>query len=199
MNKKTLILSGTAIIAIGIIAITFINLSVAKHPAENGNLVASESQETSQDVKKADLAFEKSGKVIFIAKKVGDQVSQGEVLAKINNADALVQYNQAKAGISEAGANLAAFKNSLSVAKLKLKGLKSNDKKIQKKQVSLAKNNVASQEALLFQTQETLVNAQNQLDRYSIKAPFDGIVTVQNIEIGEIASVNVPVISISAK
>jgi multidrug efflux pump subunit AcrA (membrane-fusion protein) len=199
MNKKTLILSGAALVVMGVAAIAFINVRVAKHPTGVGKAAIANIEETSQDVKKADLAFEKSGKVVFVAKKVGDSIKAGEVLAKIDNADALVQYNQAGAGVTVAEANLAGLKNSLSAAKLKKKELSSTDKKIQEKQVSLVENNIKAQEAVLIQAQQAFLNAKNQLDKYAVKAPFDGVITVQNIEVGEVAASNVPVISIRAK
>lgn len=196
MSKKTIAIFSFIIIAIGAGSIAFINLSVAKHPVVNASLIKDEVKSIPNTDKESSLGFERSGKINFIAKKIGDSILAGEVLAKIDDSDAKTQYAQAKAGVSIAQADLASLQDSLAKEKLKLKDLDSNAKKIQKKQVSSVESNIVAQQARVNQAMDNLANAKNQLDKCVIKAPFDGKITRQSIELGEIVNPNVSVITI---
>ena len=57
-----------------------------------------------------DLAFEKSGKVSRVAVQVGDQVSAGQVLVALNNADLVAQLEQAQASVDNYQATLLELK-----------------------------------------------------------------------------------------
>ncbi len=197
MNKKTIIISSAAIIAVGIGAATYINFSVAKRPLANASLDVNGTKEVVSADKKSDLGFERSGKITFIVKKIGDSVAEGEVLAKIDDAEAKTQYAQARAGVLVAQADLASLENLLKKAKLELKGLGSNDRKIQNKQIDSAENNVDSQRARVLQATENSANVKNQLDKCVLKAPFAGTITRQDMALGEIVNPNVSVITIA--
>lgn len=198
MSKKTITLFILAIIAIGIGAVAFINFSVAKRPVNDTSLESSDAAGTVKADKNSNLGFERTGKIIFIGKKIGDQVKEGEVLAKIDSADLSAQYAQAAAGVLVAQGDLAALQNSLKKEKLKLRGLHSNDKKIQKKQIASVENNITSQEARILQARDLVKNAKAQLDKNVIVAPFDGIITRLDIALGEVVGPNVSVITITA-
>ncbi len=53
-----------------------------------------------------DLAFEKGGKVAYIAVKVGDKVGAGQTLASLSNADLAAQMEQARASLQKEQAAL---------------------------------------------------------------------------------------------
>lgn len=55
---------------------------------------------------------------------------------------------------------------------------------------------INAQEALVKQAQANLKNYQAQLDKTVLRAPFSGIITKQNSEVGQIVSQNSPIISI---
>ena len=57
-----------------------------------GTLIASD---------EVDLAFQTGGQVTEIAVEVGDKVNAGDVLAKVDDADAQIEYTQAKRALSE--------------------------------------------------------------------------------------------------
>ena len=201
MNKKTLIIAIFAIILIWLGTAIFINstYNFTSHPVVEDSLAVDNSNVAKSSNKTADIGFEMLGKINFIGKKVGDHVSVGEVLAKIDDADLLTQYAQAESGISIAQADLAALKNSLKVEKLKLQYLKkSHAKLIQEHQVNYVKNNILAQEARMSQAQAMATSMNVQLGKAAIRAPFDGTITRQSIDLGEIVSPNVSVISILA-
>jgi len=199
MSKKMTLIYSLIIIIIGLGVAVFINFNYANKPAANISLETNKAAEVKNTDRTSDISFERGGKIIFIAKKVGDRVTAGEVLAKIDNADFLVQSAQASSGVSVAQADLASLQNSLKAEKLKLQYLKlSHAKKIQQQQVDLIENNINAQEARILQARDAVANANAQLDKATITAPFDGIITRQSIELGEIVNPNVPIITILA-
>jgi len=54
-----------------------------------------------QSVSSADLAFERSGKVTFVGAKVGEQVSAGEVLVRLDQAEISAELSRANANLNE--------------------------------------------------------------------------------------------------
>ncbi len=201
MSKKFIIIYVIILLILGAGAVLFIRSSMANSvPAEVfQNLKDSVAGTNSADINETDLSFEASGQVVAIYKKIGDSVSAGDVLAKIDDTSALAQYSQAKAGVAAAQSGLASLQNALKAQKLELKGLHSNAKKIQEKQISLAEDNVHTQQAVVQQAEDNLANVQSQLDKYEIKAPSDGVITKEDIVLGETATADVPVITIQAK
>lgn len=71
-----------------------------------------------------DLAFEKSGKVVFIGFKVNDKVAAGQIIARLNNSDIFAQYNQALASVESARALELNYAASLDSQKAKLEEIK---------------------------------------------------------------------------
>ncbi len=182
-------------------AMVFINYSLANPISSNIANPKNNFEKTKEIInKKADLNFEIAGKIIAVSKKAGDTVNEGEILAKLDDADALAQYSQAQANINIAQSDLLALEKNLKEQELKIKNFKSNDKKIQKAQVSLVKENINSQQARILQANDNLTIAKNQLDKYVLRAPFGGVVVRQDMAVGEVFNPNNPsIITIEAK
>ena len=200
MNKKIIIIYTVFLLMAGAMAAVFINISLTKQIPIDNTIVKNE--DTKTDVvtsKKTDLSFEVSGKVINISKQVGDAVEEGEFIAKLEDGAALTQYNQAQAGVTIAKTDLIALEKTLKREELRLKDLRDNEKKIQKAQVSLIKENIASQQARVLQANDALSNAKIQLSKYVLKSPFTGIITRQNLNLGEVANPNVSIITLESK
>jgi len=201
MSKKVILIYSFILIIAGICVAVYIDLNFSNQVTANAPLELKEAAISAITQKNADLGFQKYGKIVFVAKKIGESVSAGEILAKIDETDALAQYSQAKSSVSIARADLAALENSLSKEKLRLKtkDLSSNDKKIQKKQIDAVENNILSQKARVNQATDNLTSAKNQLDQCVMKAPFDGLITRVDIELGEIVNPNISVITLTEK
>lgn len=199
MSKKIVIIYAVVLLIAGTGAVLFINRNLANNfqagAISNSNAVT----DVAATKKESDLSFAASGKVVSISKQVGDEVTAGEVLATVDNAGIRAQYSQAQAGVAAAQSELASLNNTLKVEKLGLKDLTSTAKKIQQQQVKLAQNNIDAQNAKIQQAEDGLKNIQSQLDEYVIKAPFDGLITRQNLELGEVATPGIPVITLEAK
>lgn len=199
MSKKVILIYSLVVIAIGIGGAVFINLNYANHPIVHPALESNDSGVIKNTDRTADIGFVKYGTVNYVAKKIGDQVAAGEVLAKINSADVAAQYAQAQNGVTITQANLAALQDLLKGEELKVNTVQSDAKKIQKKQVAATKDDIAAQMAVVLQAQNNVKNLAAQLGNDAIVAPFDGTITRQNIELGEVVSPNVSVITISAE
>ncbi len=200
MNKKIIIIYTFVLLLVGIGAIAFINLSLTKQVPTNE--ISEKNDIANVDVmssKKTDLSFEVSGKVVNISKQVGDAVEQGEIIAKLDDSVALTQYNQAQSGVTIAKTDLVALEKTLKREELKLKDLRDNEKKVQKAQVSLIKENIASQQARISQANDALSNAKIQLSKYVLKSPVAGIITRQSLNLGEIANPNVSIATLEFK
>jgi multidrug resistance efflux pump len=200
MKKHTVIIYLIVLMLLAAGAIFYIQKNVAANfPAQAFDNIKSEKEIQANETNKSSLGFGASGKVVMVAVKAGENVTKGQVLAKIDDTGAQAQYAQAKSAVDASQADLAAFNNSLRKEKLRLKDLESTDKKIQKAQISYVENSIVSQEAKVQQALDNLVKAKNELDKYVIKAPFDGIITRQDLSLGEIANPNVPVIFAETK
>ncbi len=202
MNKKIANRLLMAIISIGALAIAFIYLNYSGHPSvgmiqvSRGDVVEGISLSgTVRSQKQADLGFGSAfpATITKLFTKAGDSVKAGAMIAQSENADVQAQYDQVLASVSSARLLLDELNASVKMEKLKLKGLSSNAKKVQKAQVTVTEKSVVVQEATLLGVQAGLRNALAQLQKTIIRAPFDGIVAKQNVEVGDVVAPGVPV------
>lgn len=147
--------------------------------------------------KSVSLSFENSGKIVSINNKVGDFVKEGTILAVQNSEQANVKLLQANTGVILAEANLESASKNLLKEKYKLKSLKnndasSNDKKAQQAQIDSLKAVVDLQKASLSQAKDIARQANIEVSKYILRAPFNGIIINKNIEVGELINPNVP-------
>lgn len=89
-----------------------------------------------------------------------------------------------------------ALKVSENELELKKAGYTTEQITAQRFQVKRAEANIASQRAVIKQTQSYAQNIQAQLDKTILKSPINGMVTKQDSRVGEIISANNPFISI---
>lgn len=193
MSKKIIVIYALVLAAATTGAVLFIRSSLANSfPAGTAGQEGSGDQVRAVPNDETDLSFQVGGKITFVAKQVGDMVKKDEVLAKLDNTDALAQYAQAQGNLAAAKADLGALKKTLLSEQLRVKGLRSTARKIQDAEVATVKKNIASQEARVSQAQVSLNDAASQLDKYVLKAPLDGVVVRQNMVVGEIFNPNNP-------
>lgn len=82
--------------------------------------------ESSENV---DLAFEKSGKIVFINTDVGKKVSTGQILARIDSSELSAQLAQAEADVKAQQAKLDELKRGTRPEEIKLQEIKVNNAK----------------------------------------------------------------------
>lgn len=144
-----------------------------------------------ESVQNATLSTRIMGNVTNVLVGVGENVSKGQLLITINNADILAQKAQLNASKTEV---TAAFKNA---------------EKDYNRYTELFKENSASQKELdditanyiMYKARLEAVNQQinqinAQLTYANITAPFSGIITSKNVNKGDMTSPGMPLISI---
>lgn len=201
MTNKLIVI----IILAGILASGFIYANYAGHPRLNvvqvsrGDVVQGVSlYGVVKAEKQAELGFENAApaKITKLFTKPGDAVKAGAIIAQLDNADAQAGFDQASANASSAQLLLDELNKTVKKEKLKLKGLSSNDKKVQQAQVEVTKKSVEVQQAALLAAQAGVRSAQAELAKMIIRAPFDGIIANQDVEVGDLAKPGVPIVTL---
>jgi RND family efflux transporter MFP subunit len=120
---------------------------------------------TAQPCKEVNIASESTGKIVQVNFKMGDFVTKGKVLAKIDDTYKRLAYDNAKLNYDK-------YKDDLN----RYQALRNGDaiSDTQLRDIKLGYENAAIQ----------LENAKKQWDDTKITAPFSGYITAQNTELG---------------
>lgn len=111
-------------------------------------------------VKQADLSFSSSGVVTAVAVSVGDRVTKGDLLARIDNTALVAQREAAEAQVSAAETQLSEDAGSSSTQ-------------------------LAADRASLAAAESQLAQAVDALEDATLTAPFSGIVSAVGVEVGD--------------
>ncbi len=137
-----------------------------------------------------------AARIIDLRADDGDRVKKGQILVQLDRTRYEAAVTQAKAGLSSAKANLRQAKASLDNAqralsrleKLFQQGLTSAEKLEQAKtQYEVQRSNYDASRDQVVQAKARLEQAQDDLNKTTIRSPIDGVVIQRNKEIGEIA------------
>ncbi len=139
------------------------------------------------------LAPAVEGRIARIAVDAGDRVSAGDVMVALDDELARLELDQARAAEREAAARLAEAERRVAEAReLALRQ-------------SFARTEVLSREADVARTRADLdrlraVSAYDEalLDRHTLRAPFDGVVSLREADLGEWVTPDSPVLTLVA-
>ena len=140
------------------------------------------------------LRPEVTGEIVLLPVEEGDVVKKGQLLIRIKPEQYVAQRNRARASLQASKAQLkvrvASFDKYASeyirVQGLFKKELASEQELDATKSNYLqAEGQIESQKASVMQSQESLNDAQEQLDKTVIKSPIDGTITQLNVELSE--------------
>lgn len=131
------------------------------------------------------------GTITMVAVEVGAVVKKGQLLATISSDDIRARVAQANAGVSEAEANLTSARKDL-------------DRFTQLYQKQSASAKELDNITLQYNAAKARVEAATQMRQeanvmlgYSqLRAPFDGVVTQRNADVGDLASPGQPILTI---
>ncbi len=139
------------------------------------------------------LKAEISARIEAIPAQVGDRVATGDVLVKLNCADAKAQQQQARAHVSAARARA-------ELAAQQLQRARSLQKKrsISEEQLSQRQSQDLAAQAELQARQAASLIAANQVKRCRITSPYPAIVSQRMGQVGELASPGTPMLQIVA-
>jgi RND family efflux transporter MFP subunit len=190
--KKIITYSLSAIVAIGLVAFTFIKLNsnkkevVAKvyHPDVDIKAViqADTIKLSNFDVatpflgsfapnREVSIASETSGKVITVGIQEGSQVGTGSLVAQLDNGVLVAQLHSAQANLEQAKSTLSRYEQAQAgVTQLQLDN---------------ARTSILTSEAQIEQLTK-------QISQYTIHSPFSGVITKRNFDLGAVVSPGTP-------
>ncbi len=126
---------------------------------------------TFEPVREVMIMSQSNGQVLFLDIELGAQVRKGQVLARLDNDIVSAQYEAAKANYENSKSNLERYERA---------GQSEGIPQIQIDQARLGVRSAESQMKILSK----------QLANTTIVAPFDGVITEKNIELGTTLSPN---------
>ncbi len=171
-------------------------------------------------VQTVDIASKISGKVVNLGFNVGSAVKTGDILIQLDTDTLNAQLLQAEAGLQSAEAAAESVQNQASLAKINLDAAQ----KLYDRTKVLYQSGVVSQsqmdditdklniaqnqfentsgpaqdqaQAAISTARANIRNIQMQIDNATIRSPIDGYVTNQSVNVGQVVSIGVSVISI---
>lgn len=126
------------------------------------------------------LASEASGRVETIAVEAGDRVSEGDTLVALDTDLAELDLAQARARVREAQADLADARRRLSEAR----NLAERNS-VAASEVEDRAAEVRRQQAILARRQAERDHRRAMVERHTLTAPFDGVISERMVDIGE--------------
>lgn len=141
--------------------------------------------------REASVGAKANGTIAELLVDVGDRVKKGQVMARLDAANARIGLEQASAARAMARAG---FEN----AKLELERARKLRETggVAQAQLDRAEAGFQQAEASLEQATAAEKAARRMLYDHSIRAPFDGVVTARQMTIGEFVAVAVPVFTL---
>lgn len=147
--------------------------------------------------RQATVSAKVTGKLLEVLVDEGQRVEKNQVIARIDDSNALATLEQAKASLEQAKANLAAAKvaladnlptylrNKQQVAEglITSEAFETSRASYNAKQSQL---NVAQQQVAVADA--NLLSSQRNEDDYTVRAPFGGVITTKNAQPGETIS-----------
>jgi RND family efflux transporter MFP subunit len=171
-------------------------------------------------VQTVDISSKISGKVVGLGSNVGSAVKTGDILIQLDTDTLNAQLLQAEAGLQSAEAAAESVENQASLARINLDAAQ----KLYDRTKTLYQSGVVSQSqmdditdklniaqnqfenasgpaqaqarAAISTARANIRNIQVQIDNAAIRSPIDGYVTNQSVNVGQVVSIGVSVISI---
>jgi RND family efflux transporter MFP subunit len=130
--------------------------------------------------RKAVVSAKIQGRLAVLRVEEGSRVREGEILARLEDADYIASVARARASVQQAEANLFETRRQLGLAeRLAQEDVLALDER------DAALSRVKLAEAALAQASADLVYAEAQLQNTIIRAPFSGVVVKKMAEVGE--------------
>ena len=173
----------------------------------NGDALSETFSGSAQSSKESKVSFKVSGTLNRLNVKVGDVVRKGQLIAKVDQTDYSVQYQQSVANNKSSVTQIQSAKSQLVNSKATYQRI---EKLYENGSVSIsefeqAKSGLelaeASYNAAIAQSsasEKQVESAQNQVRYSSLFAPFSGVITAVMVEENELVGSGTPVASISA-
>jgi len=116
-------------------------------------------------------------------KDYGDQIKRGDILAEINTPDLDAHYAQAKADLESARANYGLAE----VSAKRWSALRPNHA-VSEQSITEQETNMQAKAAMVESAKQKVKNLEAFIGFKTIVAPFDGVVTQRNVNVGDLVS-----------
>ncbi|MFP8874160.1 MAG: efflux RND transporter periplasmic adaptor subunit [Myxococcota bacterium] len=179
-------------------------------PAEIGRVEATVTNSKAGTIRarrRADLSAEVGGRVVELLYREGNHVVEGDILVRLADATPKANLALAEQGlrVSEAHAKAACIASDRSSRELARKRTLA-DRDVVSADIldelqSVHRGEKASCNALLAEVdraQARITQASAELAKYSVRAPFDGVIAEQNVEVGEWVTPSPPLLKAPA-
>ncbi len=143
---------------------------------------------TVRPVAEIDVAAEINGKVVWVdpAFQSGGRVRKGQVLFRINDADYLNRVQQARANVAAQHVALLRANEEAQIARAEYAQFRSDQTAIAKANpLALWEPQLEAARASVARDSAVLADAELALARTKVRAPFNGVVRVESIDVGQ--------------
>ena len=185
-------------------------VSVQVAPAETDRVEATLTNSKAGTVRarrRAHLSAEVGGRIVELLYREGDPVSEGDILVRLADATPKAQLTLAEEGlrVSRARANEACIARDRASRELERKrtlaerAIVSADILDELESVhGGARASCNALRAEIDRAQARIVAAREQLEKFTVRAPFDGVIAEQNAEVGEWVTPSPPMLTAPA-
>jgi len=206
-RKRKFIFLGVLLLLVAVVSALYLNGIIS--PAISVEVVTVSQVFPSQNIsqlnasgyvvaqRKAAVASKATGRLVALMVEEGSHVKEGQVIARLENEDAIASRDQAGANLKAAQANVEQAKAELEEVtrafhrnqQLFAKGVIARaDYETSEARYQKAKAAVAAAEATVRASLAALKGAEVALEYTFIKAPFDAVVLSKNADIGDIVT-----------
>jgi RND family efflux transporter MFP subunit len=147
--------------------------------------------------RKAAVSSKITGRLVYLGVEEGSRVRKGEIVARLENEDAVAARNRASANVNAAKASLEQAVAELDDAVLNLSRMQKLSEKgsVAKSEydaadtrLKRAKASVSAQKAAISAGEAALKETEVVLEYSNMRAPFDAVVLTKNADIGDIVT-----------
>ncbi len=149
---------------------------------------------TSQDAMDSDLSFQVGGRIVALQANVGQHVSAGDVIARLDPVDYELQEKRAIAQLEQAKAEF--IKAKADVERIRILYSKAV---VSKSELDSADASYKTTGALLEAARQQRDIAKRNLDYTVLSAPFDGVISDAPLEVHQVVSAGQTIVSLNAK
>jgi len=145
--------------------------------------------------RKAAVASKITGRLVYLGVEEGNRVKKGQVIARLENDDAVAARNRASANVNAARAALEQAVAEFDDAELNFKRMSKlsergsvarSENDIAEARWKRAKAAVSAQKSSIKASEAALKETEVMLEYATIRAPFDAVVLTKNADIGDI-------------
>ena len=155
-----------------------------------------QAQGTVSPHRETSIVSEVGGKVIEVSSSfyAGGYVAKGDILLQIDDVEHQANLSRAEAAVASAQSSLAQEQGKAEVAKLEFSKIKNKHRSAASRDLYLRLPQLKQAQAQLLSAQADLRNAQHNLERTVVRAPYDSLIKEKQSDLGSYLSPGSPIV-----